>query len=173
MPTNPNNTGADKRFNDIPADDKPPLLVLPPGLSFVTVRQHAGIVWLAGQLPFLPTKDQPTKKTGPLWEFVTGKIGSEYLGSQAARLVGLSLLVSLQDELNSLDRVVAVLQVIGAVNSVPGFTGQSGVMNGCTDLMVDVFGKKVGQPARMAYAASELPLNAAIEALMVVAIREE
>lgn len=172
MPTTPTNTGADKRFNDIPADDKPPLLVLPPGFSFVTVRQHAGIVWLAGQLPFLPKKDQPSKP-GPLPKFVTGKIGSEYSGYQAARLVGLSLLVSLQDELNSLDRVVAVLQVIGAVNSVPGFTGQSGVMNGCTDLMVDVFGKKVGQPARMAYAASELPLNAAIEALMVVAIREE
>jgi len=184
MPTSPSSTGADQRFNDIPPDDKPPLLRLPPSLNFVTVRQHAGVVWLAGMVPFLPKKKQPPSEPGQIPKFVKGKIydggqpptGSEnwgYSGYQAAELVGLSLLVSLQDALSSLDRVEAILQVIGAVNSVPGFAGQSAVLNGCTDVMVKVFGEEVGRPTRMAYGASELPFDATIEALMVVAIREE
>lgn len=180
MPTSPSNKGADQRFNDIPPGDKPPLLKLPPSLSFVTVRQHAGVVWLAGMVPLLPKKEQPSEP-GPLPKFVTGKIGDGglpptgpgYSGYRAAELVGLSLLVSLQDALNSLDRVEAILQVIGAVNSVPGFAGQSAVLNGCTDVMVKVFGEEVGRPTRMAYGASELPFDATIEALMVIAIREE
>lgn len=179
MSTNPRITGADKRFNDIPADEKPPLLKLPPSLSFVTVRRHASVVWLAGQLPFLPMKEQPPEP-GPIPKFVTGKIGDGGLpptglgnsGYRAAHLVGLSLLVSLQEALSSLDRVAAVLQVIGAINSVPGFTGQAAVLNGCTDVMVKVFGEEAGRPTRMAYGASELPFDAAIEALMVVAIKE-
>lgn len=175
------NTGADRRFNDIPPGDKPPLVSLSSEFNFVLVRQHTSVVWLAGMVPFLPKKDQP-RGPAPIEEkIMRGKIGDGGLpptgpgnsGYRAAELVGLNLLVTLQDAITSLDRVAAVLQVIGAVNSLPGFTAQSAVLNGCTDVMVKVFGAEVGRPTRMAYGVSELPFNAAIEALMVVAIREE
>lgn len=179
MPTSPSSTGADQRFNNIAPDDKPPLFDLPPELNFVMVRQHAGLIWLSGMVPFLPKKEQEPGQKIP--KFITGKIGDGGLdptgpgttGERAAELVGLSLLVWLQDAIISLDRVEAVLQVIGAVNSMPGFERQSAVLNGCTNKMTEVFGGEVGRPTRMAYGAAELPFNAAVEALMVVAIREE
>lgn len=169
MRERPTDRGADARFEALP-DDKPPLWEVRDEFSFVTVRRHAGLVWLAGHVPFLPLKQRPPS-------FITGKIGpdgdlTKEDGQKAARLVGLNLLVSLRKALGSLDHVGTVLQVVGEVNSAPGFSDQSFVMNGCTNLMVEVFGE-AGRPTRMALGASELPFQVAVEASMVVSIRTE
>jgi enamine deaminase RidA (YjgF/YER057c/UK114 family) len=159
--------GADARFLALP-DEKPPLMQVPAGLSFVRARRSNGLIWLAGHAPLL-------KKRPPEFDFM-GKVGSADLpieeGVRAARLVGLNLLVSLRDALGSLDYVDTVLQVIGAVNSAESFHQQSKVLNGCTNLMVEVF-QDAGKPARMAFGAYELPFNMAVEASMVVSIRSD
>ncbi len=153
--------GADQRFLAL-SDEKPPLMRIPPELSFVRARQSAGLIWLAGHGPNL-------KKQPPRFDF-EGKVGrdlTEDEGRAAARLVGLNLLVSLRAELGSLDLVESILQVVGAINSAEDFIYQSRVLNGCTDLMVEVFGE-AGRPARMAFGVRALPFNMAIEASMVV-----
>jgi len=156
-------TGADARFQRLP-DEKPPLMRVPVGLSFVAVRRSPGLVWLAGHGPNL-------RKRPPEFDF-TGKVGRDLTkeeGYAAARLVGLNLLVSLRAELGTLDNVEAVLQLIGAVNSAEDFDQQSFVLNGCTDLMVEVF-QDAGRPARMAFGA-HAPFDMAVEASMIVAVR--
>jgi enamine deaminase RidA (YjgF/YER057c/UK114 family) len=158
-------TGAEARFQALP-DEKPPLMQVPAGLSFVRARRSAGLIWLAGHGPLL-------KKRPPEFDFV-GRIGRDLTkdqGHDAARLVGLNLLVSLRAELGSLDHVESILQVVGAVNSAEDFKWQSEVLNGCTDLMVEVF-QDAGRPARMAFGVNMLPYNMAIEASMVVSILE-
>ncbi len=164
MTRSPTLSGADQRFQSLP-DEKPPLVPLPPELSFVRSRRSGGQVWLAGHGPNL-------RKRPPEFDFI-GKIGGELTEEQgyaAARLVGLNLLVSLRAELNSLDYVDSILQVVGAINSAKDYYRQSYVLNGCTDLMVEVF-EGAGRPARMAFGAGELPFNMAIEASMIVSVR--
>jgi enamine deaminase RidA (YjgF/YER057c/UK114 family) len=164
MPNGLPDGGADARFLALP-DEMPPLLKVPAELSFVNVRRSADRIWLAGHTP--NRKMQP-----PQFDY-TGKVGRDLTkeeGYDAARLVGLNLLVSLRNAIGSLDRVGAVLQVIGMVNSASGFTEQSYVINGCTDLMVSVF-QDAGRPTRMVFGAFELPFNIAVEASMVVEIR--
>jgi enamine deaminase RidA (YjgF/YER057c/UK114 family) len=160
-------TGADARFLALPYE-KPPLMQVPAGLSFVRARRSPGLIWLAGHAPLL-------KKRPPEFDFM-GKVGSPDLpldeGIKAARLVGLNLLVSLRAELGSLDYVDTVLQVVGAVNSAENFYQQSEVLNGCTHLLVDVF-QDAGKPARMAFGAYELPFNMTVEASMVVSVRSD
>jgi enamine deaminase RidA (YjgF/YER057c/UK114 family) len=166
MPNKSVSTGADERFLALP-DEKPPLMQVPAELSFVTVRRSPGLIWLAGHGPNL-------KKQPPKFDY-TGKVGRDLTkeqGYKAARLVGLNLLVSLRVALGSLDYIDTVLQVIGAVNSAEGFDQQSYVVNGCTDLMVEVF-KDAGRPARMALGVHMLPFNMAVEASMVVAARSD
>jgi enamine deaminase RidA (YjgF/YER057c/UK114 family) len=158
-------TGADERFLALP-DEKPPVMQVPAGLSFVNLRRSAGLVWLAGHGPNLA-------KRPPEFDYV-GKVGrdlSPIEGKAAARLVGLNLLVSLRAVLGSLDYVDTVLQVVGAINSAEDFDQQSIVLNGCTDLMVQVF-QDSGRPARMAFGAYVLPFNMAVEASMVVSLHQ-
>lgn len=85
-----------------------------------------------------------------------GKVGRDMTkeeGQAAARSVGLNRLVSLRNVIGTLDRAKQILQVVGAVNSVPGFTAQSFVLNRCSDLMVAIFGDG-GKPVRMAFGAA-------------------
>ncbi|MGJ0508203.1 MAG: RidA family protein [Methylocystis sp.] len=140
----------------------PELMPPPPDLSFVSVRLAGNLVWLAGHGP-------NRMKKPPEFDYV-GKVGRDLTkeeGYAAARLVGLNLLVSLRNGIGTLDRVKQILQVVGAVNSAPSFTAQSFVVNGCSDLLVSIFGEE-GKPARMAFGASELPFNMAVEASMTV-----
>lgn len=155
---------ADARFLAL-ADARPPPLVIPPRFSFAVVQRSPGLVWLSGHGPSL-------KKTPPEFDYV-GKVGAELSpedGYVAARLVGLNLLVSLRTAVDSLDAVSAVTQLIVAVNSAPGFTGQAVVANGCSDLLAEVLGASA-RPARMAFGAAELPFGMAVEASMVAALR--
>ena len=81
----------------------------------------------------------------------------------AARLTGLAILGSLARELGDLDRIAAWTHIFGMVNSAPGFNRQPAVINGFTDLVVEVFGAAKGAHARSAVGMAELPFNIPVE----------
>lgn len=101
-----------------------------------------------------------------------GKLGDDLTieqGQEAARLAGIRLLASLQAELGDLAKVKRIVKVLGMVNSTPNFTEHSQVINGFSDLMVDVFGER-GKHARSAVGMNSLPKNLAVEIEMVVEV---
>jgi enamine deaminase RidA (YjgF/YER057c/UK114 family) len=82
------------------------------------------------------------------------------------------MLASLRAEIGSLDRVTSILKVFGMVNVAPGFGDLATVLDGCADQLADLFGDDIGIPARVAVGVAELPLGAAVETEMVVAVRD-
>lgn len=113
------------------------------------------IAYLSGHLPILPE--------GGL---ATGRVGadvSEQDGYQAARRVGLAMLTTLREELGSLDRVTRVIKILGMVNCTTDFHAQPAVINGCSELMAEVFGDEIGVGARSAVGVAALPLNVTVE----------
>jgi enamine deaminase RidA (YjgF/YER057c/UK114 family) len=95
-----------------------------------------------------------------------GKVGRELTleqGREAARLTALAILGSLQRELGSLDRIAAWGRVFGMVNSAPGFNRQPAVINGFSDLILELFGPDIGAHARSAVGMAELPFDIAVE----------
>lgn len=96
---------------------------------------------------------------------ITGKVGTDLTaeeGAVAARQCGLSLLAQAQAAVGDLDRIKRVVKLTGFVNSTPDFIEQPKVINGCSDLMVEVFGD-AGRHARSAVSAASLPLGVAVE----------
>jgi hypothetical protein len=95
-----------------------------------------------------------------------GKLGREVSieqGYVAARLTALSILGSLQRALGDLDRIAAWTRVFGMVNSAPGFNRQPSVINGFSDLVLEVFGPEVGAHCRSAVGMAELPFDIPVE----------
>lgn len=106
---------------------------------------------------------------------VQGKVGKELTleqGREAARLVGLNVLSSVRDTLGSLDKVVRLVKVLGMVNCTAEFTQQPQVINGFSELMVQVFGEKAGKGARSAVGMNALPNNIAVEIEAIFEVRE-
>lgn len=104
--------------------------------------------------------------------FTTGRVGAERTAEEgyvAARTTALCLLASLKEELGDLDRVVRIIHVRGMVNSAADFTGHSHVINGCSDLLVELFGER-GRHARAAVGVASLPLGLTVEIEMVVEV---
>lgn len=104
-----------------------------------------------------------------------GKVGAEFSleeGQEAARYCMLQCLACIKKEIGDLDRVEKVFKVLGFVNSAPGFNQQPKVINGASQLLLDVFGEK-GRHARSAIGANELPGDVAVEIEMIVAVRGE
>lgn len=133
-------------------------LQLPPApkplASYVPAVRTGNLVYLAGQGPLLAGK--PT---------VTGKLGADLTeeeGYKAARTTMLVLLAALREQIGSLDRVRRIVKLTGWVNSAPGFTRQPWVINGASDLLVQIFGD-AGKHARSSLSANELPLNIPVE----------
>jgi enamine deaminase RidA (YjgF/YER057c/UK114 family) len=96
---------------------------------------------------------------------VRGKVGRELTleeGRQAARLTGLSILASVRLELGSLDGLRRLVKVFGMVNCAPGFNQTPAVIDGCSDLFVEIFGD-AGQHTRAAVGMAELPFDIAVE----------
>ncbi len=107
----------------------------------------------------------PTNQDGSLAQPL-GKVGREVTQEQAyvaARLTGLAILGSLQRKLGSLDRIAAWTRVFGMVNSAPGFNNQPAVINGFSDLIIEIFGPEIGAHARSAVGLAELPFNIPVE----------
>jgi hypothetical protein len=137
----------------------PAPLRLPPGvvLPFAWVRVVGERALVSGH--------GPTDADGALVQPL-GKLGRELgveQGYLAARLTALAMLGSLQRELGSLDRITAWVRVFGMVNSAPGFSQQPAVINGFTDLIVEVFGSHIGRHARSAVGMAELPFDIPVE----------
>ena len=103
-----------------------------------------------------------------------GKVGSEVSseeGYRLAREVGLLLLATLREELGSLDRVTRIVKVLGMVSSVENFHDHPKVINGFSDLMLEVFGEAIGRHARSAIGVAGLPLGIPVEIEMVVEVK--
>jgi enamine deaminase RidA (YjgF/YER057c/UK114 family) len=131
-----------------------------PVASYVPVVTLGNLAHVSGQLPFIDG------------ELVTGRLGEDVeieLGIRAARACGLMILAQLKAALGSLDKVERIVKLGGFVNSAGSFTDQPKVVNGASDLMVDVFGE-AGKHARSAVGVPVLPLGAAVEIDAVVAL---
>jgi enamine deaminase RidA (YjgF/YER057c/UK114 family) len=124
---------------------------------FSWVRVRGNRAYVSGHLPLQPD--------GALAE-PRGKVGetlSIEQGAAAARLVCLAMLGSLQRELGELERITAWLRVLGMVNVSPGATKLSGVINGFSELILEVFGPERGAHSRSAVGMAELPFGVAVE----------
>lgn len=133
-----------------------------PVANYVNAVRTGNLIFLAGK--------GPRRNDG---SYITGKLGQNLTieeGYAAARLVGINQLAALKAELGSLDRVVRVVKVLGMVNCTPEFADQPKVMNGFSDLMVEVFGEK-GKHARSAVGMNALPQNIAVEVELIVEVR--
>ena len=123
------------------------LPVAPPIANYVNAVRTGNLLFLAGK--------------GPAGG-VTGIVGKDITLEQAyqhARSTGLALIAVMKDELGSLERVKRIVKVLGMVNAVPGFPDQPKVINGCSDLFVEVFGAAIGRHARSAVGMGSLPLD--------------
>jgi enamine deaminase RidA (YjgF/YER057c/UK114 family) len=123
-----------------------------PVATYVRYLQTGNLIFISG--------------TGPTASAPTGKVGKDLTieqGAAVAREVGLQLIATMKDALGGdLDRVKRVVKVLGMVNSAPDFGDQPKVINGCSDLLVEVFGE-AGRHTRSAVGMGALPGNIAVE----------
>jgi enamine deaminase RidA (YjgF/YER057c/UK114 family) len=136
--------------------------VPPPVANYVDAVRVGNLLFLAGNTPAAD------------WKY-KGKVGKDLTvqeGYDTARQVGLIMLAKVRAALGSLDRVKRVVKVFGMVNSAEGFGDQPKVINGFSDLMVEVFGETIGKHARSAVGMAGLPFNNAVEVEMVVEVAE-
>jgi enamine deaminase RidA (YjgF/YER057c/UK114 family) len=137
----------------------PPPMPAPPGivLPFRFVRVVGRRAFISGHAP----QNADGSIATPL-----GKVGREVTPEQgytAARLTALGILGSLQRTLGDLDRIVAWTRVFGMVNSAPGFNRQPNVINGFSDLIIELFGPEIGAHGRSAVGMAELPFDIPVE----------
>jgi len=140
-------------------------IVLPPlpkpVANYVPYRLVGNILFLSGQGP---------RENGVS---LVGKLGADVSleeGYRRARVVGLGLLSATRDALGSLDRVDYIVKLLGMVNAVPGFNDSPKVINGCSDLFVEVFGE-AGRHARSAVGNVMLPHQISVEIEGIVAVK--
>lgn len=133
-----------------------------PVANYVNAVRTGNLLFLAGKGPRL---DKDGKRP-------TGKLGRDYTveqGYEHARGVGLDLLAVMRAELGSLDKVKRVVKVLGMVNAVPDFQDQPKVINGCSDLFVEVLGER-GKHARSAVGMGSLPMGIPVEIECIVEV---
>jgi enamine deaminase RidA (YjgF/YER057c/UK114 family) len=140
-------------------------LTLPPPrkpvANFLPYKRHGDLLFLSGQ--------GPVNHGGVRY---TGKVGLDVSVSEAyqhARLTALNLLSVADAAAGSIDRVAEIVKVLGFVNAAPDFTDHPAVMNGCSDLLISVFGEQ-GMHARSAIGAGSLPNDITVEIEMIVAL---
>ena len=150
-------TGAEARLKEknitLPAEPDPIA-------NYVNSVRVGNLLFMAGNTP------------GAEWT-PKGKVGRDLSveqGYQAARQAGVIMLSKVRAALGSLDRVKRVVKVLGMVNSADGFGDQPKVVNGFSDLMVEVFGEKIGKHARSAVGMAGLPGNAPGEVEMILEV---
>lgn len=140
---------------------------LPPGVRvpFAWVRSYGDRVYISGHGPLA----SDGSVVGPF-----GRVGAEVSAEEAyaaARSATLAILASLRRELGDLDRIGAWLVVSGMVNVAPGFTQTTSVLNGCSELLLEVFPQDIGYHARTAAGMAQLPLNLPVIIAGEVAVR--
>jgi enamine deaminase RidA (YjgF/YER057c/UK114 family) len=145
---------AEKRLKELGITLLP---VTPPIANYVNAVRTGNLLFLAGK--------------GPAGGAV-GVVGKDFTVEQAyqhARSTGLALIAVMKSELGSLDKVKRIVKVLGMVNAVPGFGDQPKVINGCSDLFVEVFGSR-GKHARSAVGMGSLPNNIPVEIECIVEV---
>jgi hypothetical protein len=145
----------------------PPPLVVPTGvvLPFSFVRVVGDRALFSGHGP----QAADGSVAGPF-----GQVGAEVTIEQAyesARSTALAILGSLQRELGDLDRIAGWTRLFGMVNSAPGFANQPAVINGCSDLIIEIFGPQIGAHTRSAVGMAALPFGIPVEIEGEVALR--
>lgn len=132
--------------------------------SYVNAVRTGNLIYMAGKGPGLPGKPLPV-----------GKVGRDFSLEQANRLArdtGLSILGALKAELGDLDRVKRIVKVLGMVNATSEYGSHPEVINGCSDLFVEVFGDK-GRHARSAVGMGSLPRGIPVEIEVIVEIEDD
>jgi len=141
-------------------------ITLPPApkpvATYIPAVRAGDLLFLSGTGPF---KDGRIAFAGKLGRDLTVEQGAE-----AARLTLLNALAMVRQELGTLDRVVRIVRLTGHVASAEGFIQQPAVINGASDLLVQIFGE-AGRHARLALGAAELPLNMCIELELILQVR--
>jgi enamine deaminase RidA (YjgF/YER057c/UK114 family) len=133
-----------------------------PVANYVNAVQTGNLLFLSGKGPRAVNGERPQ-----------GKVGREYTAEEAyqhARTVGMDLLAVMRAELGSLDRVKRVVKLLGMVNAVPEFQDHPKVINGCSDLFVEVFGA-AGKHARSAVGMGSLPMGIPVEIEVIVEVK--
>jgi enamine deaminase RidA (YjgF/YER057c/UK114 family) len=132
----------------------------PPAAAYVMAATTGNTVFVSGHI---------AKKDGMPW---VGKLGLDMdtqTGRAAAQSIAIDLIATLQNHLGSLDKVKRIVKVMGLVNSSSEFTEQHLVVNGCSELLVEIFGE-AGKHARSAFGVAQIPLGACVEIELIAEI---
>ena len=137
--------------------------VTPPVAAYVPAVRTGAYVYVSGQVPVADGK-----------LVATGKVGAEVSAEDAAgmaRTSALNAIAAAADAAGGLERIRRIVKVVGFVASAPGFGGQPQVINGASELFIEVFGEN-GKHARSAIGVAELPLNAPVEVELIAEVRD-
>jgi len=137
--------------------------VATPQAAYVPAVRTGAYVYVSGQVPVVDGKLP-----------ATGKVGAEVSPADAAglaRICGLNAIAAAAAAAGGLDRIRRIVKVVGFVASAPGFNGQPLVVNGASELLIEVFGEE-GRHARSAVGVAELPLNAPVEVELIAEVRD-
>jgi enamine deaminase RidA (YjgF/YER057c/UK114 family) len=152
--------GAEARLAELKLELPPPPK---PVATYVTAVRHGDLLYVSGHGPLRSDGSMHTGKLGADLDVAAGKA--------AARQTGLAILATVRAKLGSLDKVVRLIKVLGMVNCTPEFAEQPQVINGFSDLMVDVFGES-GRGARSAVGMGSLPGHIAVEIEAIFEVKD-
>ena len=151
------NTNISARLKALGIDLPPPG---PPAAAYVMAVSSGNMVFLSGHI---------ARRDGKPW---VGKLGQDMdteTGKAAARAIGIDLIATLQNHVGSLDKVKRIVKVMGLVNSTDQYTDQHLVINGCSELLFEVFGD-AGKHARSAFGVAQIPSGACVEIELIAEI---
>lgn len=131
-----------------------------PAAAYVMAAQTGNLVFVSGHI---------AKQDGKPWVGQLGKSVTTEEGKRAARAIAIDLLATLNTHLGSLDRVKRIVKVMSLVNSTADFTEQHLVTNGCSELLVEIFGD-AGKHARSAFGVAQIPLGACVEIELIAEV---
>ncbi len=154
-------TSPEQRLRELGIELPPPPR---PVAVYVPAVRTGNVLFTAGHTP-----------RGPDGSPLVGKIGADMTveqGHAAARICGLNLLSTVRNTLGSLDKVVRLVKVIGMVNCTPDFGQQPQVINGFSELLVEVFGEEMGKGGRSAVGMASLPANQPVEVEAIFEVRD-
>jgi enamine deaminase RidA (YjgF/YER057c/UK114 family) len=138
----------------------PPLAA--PAAAYLPFVQTGSLVFISGHI---------AKKDGKPWVGQLGLTLGTAEGQAAARAIGIDLIGTLQAACGDLERVARIVKVMSLVNSTATFTEQHLVTNGCSELLVEVFGAAIGSHARSAFGVAQIPLGACVEIELIAELR--
>ncbi len=153
--------GADARVAELQLELPP---VPKPVATYVTALRLGDLLYVSGHGPLRPDGSM-----------ILGKVGADCdvaVGQTAARQTGLAILATLRGHLGSLDQVVRLVKVLGMVNCTPDFNDHPQVINGFSNLMVEVFGEDAGKGARSAVGMGSLPGGITVEIEAIFQVRD-